>query len=149
MFRFHKKTRLRATDFLIIGLGSSLITLILVLACVFIIWLAYSSFLTSLASNTPIATQTSPDGLYQAVAFLRCEGAWGGCTQEVSILNSGNVLPNADANVFIGGHSGSVDILWLGERTLLIRYHSEDDPPSLQEAQFGDVTIQYELMDPE
>ncbi len=152
MSRRHKKVSLTKSDFLKIGTLSTALTILFVGMCLFLLFAFYQSFLVSLASNDEVKTVLSPDGHYQAIAFLRCEGAWGGCTPAVSILKPSEELPRLDrGNVFIGcEHSSFIEIQWLSEQKLLIRYTVyNNNLPLLQVKQKDDIQIEYQLAESE
>ena len=127
-----------------------IITLILVGVCILVCVLLNHVVDNSLWVNTAIKTVASPDGKYQAAAFNRCTGAWGGCILEVSILKPGEKLSNDEGNIFIGTEECYLrDIQWSDDHHLIIRYNeieNDDDSPRLQSKQKGDIFIEYQIV---
>lgn len=82
------------------------------------------SLTDDLCGNRIVATIPSPDGNLKAVLFERDCGATTGFTEHVSVLRSGNTLPNDFGNIYqseSGGTNGDDSkIRWFDNNTLQI-----------------------------
>lgn len=82
-----------------------------------------------MCGNRLLNAVNSVDGRFKAVVFDRTCGAMTGTATNVSILSSGDDLPNDKGNIAIATGSGpstnpveTVELHWLSSRELLIEY---------------------------
>ena len=79
-----------------------------------------------LCGNDVLATALSPDGAIKAVLFERDCGATTGFTEQISLLNSGDALPDQSGNIFQAEGGGRNDIRsrmrWKDNNTLNIDF---------------------------
>ena len=90
-------------------------------------------------SNTVVGNAVSPDGKYEATAFIRNCGATTANSPQVYLGPKGERIKES-GNVFIGNHSDQVRIQWLSSTQLVI--HSECDV-SMLATNYGHIVIQY------
>jgi hypothetical protein len=103
--------------------------------------------------NVEVSRSDSPDGRHVAVLFQRDCGATTGFTTQLSVIETGDMLPNDGGNVFIadGGRGAAepsawggpwADVRWLTPDRLEIAY----DPLSRtvrQAEKFDDIQVTY------
>jgi hypothetical protein len=103
-----------------------------------------------LCSNTVVTEALSPDKQYRAVVFRRDCGATTDFSTQVSLLSSSQSLQGS-GNVFIVDLKKSVavskpsdvQVRWTKNRTLTVRYASQQVRVFQQETRWNDVAIAY------
>jgi hypothetical protein len=114
-------------------------------------WFALSRLADGLCGNEILAEVPSPDGRFRLVSFQRDCGATTDFSTQISLLETGEELPNSSGNVFIsdGGAAPSssgggpeVRMRWDGPRTVSIEHHVAARV-FLQEAACDGVRITY------
>lgn len=116
-----------------------------VLAVVAVTWTAIEPSVSLVAcANSVVADVASPDMLRRAVVFERDCGATTSFNAQVSVLGSGEELPDDGGNAFIAaGRGESVSVYWPNNGELRVR----NDPRKQtyrQESAAGGVRITYE-----
>lgn len=111
------------------------------------------TLLDSACANDVLAELPSPDGENKAIVFQRDCGATTGFSTQVSVLQSGQVLGDSSANVFVGdtnhgaapsgpGGGPSLRVQWVGPETLVVSHR-----PAVRvfaaEKESGSVRITY------
>ena len=95
-----------------------------------------------MCGNEVRSTTASPTGKLRAVVFTRDCGATTGFSTQVSILNSGDALPDEPGNVLIADGTISLVVTWQSDSQVLV---SGDLTTRLskQETEIQRVRIQY------
>lgn len=118
---------------------------------VVVIFVGISSLFTDLCGNRIDTQIVSPDKELKAVVFTRDCGATTSYSTQISVLNSGDTLPNEAGNVFIID-SGSARVYWKNAQTLKIEYsdtsrvfknESSYVVPSLNFSNWKKVKVEY------
>lgn len=71
-------------------------------------------------SNKVVSNLTSPDGKYEATAFIRDCGATTDFSPQVYLRPKGQSCGSI-GNVFIGDHSDQIEVQWLSSTQLVIQ----------------------------
>ncbi|WP_165857017.1 hypothetical protein [Marinobacter sp. JSM 1782161] len=93
-----------------------------------------------LCSNEPIDAMASPDNALEAVVFERHCGATTGYATQVSIIQTGDKLPNEAGNVLSVEGQPSLELEWITPKQLLISGLTTTKPVNLHN-KVDDVTI--------
>jgi hypothetical protein len=95
-----------------------------------------------LCHNEPLSTARSPDGRFEAVAFLRyCNGP-NGYSTHVSILAEGLALENGPGNVLSASGRHPFIVEWKGNRELVVQGVKGVVPERMFD-RVGDIAVTY------
>ena len=91
--------------------------------------------------NTEESRTRSPNGVFDAVVFVRDCGATTAYSAQVALVRAETRVADAPANVFIDAHKVSIEVRWRGNDTLEVRHpHAA---PLLAATQVSGVAITY------
>ncbi len=99
-----------------------------------LLFVGCNKVLDDMCSNDVLQSLTSPDGKAKAVVFERGCGATTGFSTQISLLGSGDELPNKSGDVFdayneSGGKRDPFAIAaWKNNQTLVVTYHKRTRP---------------------
>jgi len=92
-------------------------------------------------ANTEEARVTSPDSVWDGVAFTRDCGATTDYSSQVALVRRSRSLPDRPGNVFVYGHHTDIRLKWLARDSLNITYSSAN--PVRQEHLVESIAIVY------
>ena len=109
-------------------------------------------FLNS-CKNQIVESYMSPDNKYEIILFLRDCGATTGFSTQVSIIETGNELPNKGGNIFIADEGDTpvslgswggpfVELKWISQDKMIIEY-PKASRIFKNEMQYKDIQIEY------
>lgn len=76
---------------------------------------------SDMCGNEISKTELSPDGMSKAVVFNRDCGATTGSSTQISIIKSGEKLPNDDGNILVIKYKENFVLKWLSNNQLEIK----------------------------
>ena len=140
--------KLKKSKLILIGGLVSLITL----------WMLFTHTIQGefdeMCENKFLSETPSPDRIYRVVVFERSCGATSGFSSQVSVLKSGETLPNQSGNLFIAdtdrgkapsgiGGGPEVRLSWTGLRSVRLIHH-KNARVFLANPRFLEVSVVYD-----
>jgi hypothetical protein len=92
-------------------------------------------------SNEPVSEAISQDGKYKAVTFYRDCGATTDYSEQISILERAQPLPNDGGNIFVTSGKPTVVVKWIDANHLSIS--GSGATTSKKETSFDGISITY------